>query len=239
MSYLRSRARKGFESQLDEISIELSQLYSHAQAQGSGSRLLAAYYVLAFSELEVFVSRLVEDSVDTLKAAPTSLEKLPELMLGYLVHCSENLSKDYRRFLFDDDEKKIIKRVAETSKGISSWNNSSYKILSNATPSLFLSKKKYPSPKKLPQLFGRLGVDDIWVLLGKTGKINGKLILTSLNDLRTDIVHDGLVPPGFGLRDFKERLTLMRNFVAALDRGLSKHFCANTVKRAVWNSAMA
>lgn len=238
MSYRRSRARREFETQLDRAVQELAPLYKFAQTHGGGTRLLAAYYVFAYTQFEVYVSSLVEDSLNVLNTSAPAFDKLPDLMLGYLLHKSEKLAVNYRRFSVDEDEGAILKKVAETARKIATWSTSSAG-LTTAEAADFLDKKKYPSPKNFPQLFKRLGVEKIWSLVGKAGKINGEMMLTSLNDLRTGIAHEGKVPPGFSLNDFRERLDQMRRFVAALDRGVSTHFCSGTIPRIVWNGAMS
>jgi hypothetical protein len=237
MTYMRSRARIEFETKLTHTTIELVPLYKHAQAHGGGSRLLAAYYVLAYAELEVYLRTLVEDSLVALSSSSPSLDRIPDSMLGYLLHKSEKLAANYRRFSVDDDEGAVLKKVAQTAKKIASWSNGSA-ILTSADANEFLDKKAYPSPKNLPQLFRRLGVESIWTVIDRVGRMNCKLILTSLNDLRTGIAHQGRVSPGFSLIDFRERLDQMRRFVAALDRGLSNHFCPRMIARADWNSSM-
>ena len=127
--------------------------------------------------------------------------------------------------------------MAQTAKKIASWSNGAA-ILTSADANDFLDKKTYPSPKNLPQLFRRLGVESIWTVIDRAGRMNCKLILTSLNDLRTGIAHQGRVSPGFSLIDFRERLDQMRRFVAALDRGISSHFCPRMITRTDWNAAM-
>lgn len=238
MSYRRSRARREFEIQLDQAMKELALLYKFAQKQGGGSRLLAIYYVFAYSQLEVYIRSLVEDSLNVMNTSAPAFDKWPDLMLGYLLHKSEKLAADYRRFSINDDEGAILKQVAQTARKIASWSMGAAEFTA-VDAADFLEKKKYPSPKNLPQLFRRLGVEKLWVVVGKAGKMNGELILTSLNDLRTDIVHEGKVPPGFSLGDFRNRLDQMRRFVAALDRGVSTHFCSGTIPRTVWNGAMS
>lgn len=238
MSYRRSRARREFETQLDRAIQELAPLYKFAQKQGGSSRLLAAYYVFAYSQFEVYIKSLVEDSLNVLNTSTPALDKWPDLMLGYLLHKSEKLAADYRRFSVDDDEGAILKKVAQTARKIASWSAGSGGLTA-ADAADFLDKKKYPSPKNLPQLFRRLGVEKIWAVVNKAGKMNGELILTSLNDLRTDIAHEGKLPPGFSMGDFRNRLEQMRHFVAALDRGVSTHFCSGTIPRTTWNGAMS
>lgn len=102
----------------------------------------------------------------------------------------------------------------------------------------FLEKRKYPSPRNFPQLFRRLGLKQIWASTSATGKMDTRLTLTSLNDLRTDIAHEGKVPTGFGLSDFLKRLEQMQRFVAAVDRSVSRHFCTSVVSRSTWNGTM-
>lgn len=236
MSYRRSRARQEFEAQLNLALRELAPLYKEAQALGGGSRLLAAYYVFAYSQLEVYVASLVEDSLAALNKSGPAFDQLPDLMLGYLVHRSENLASDYRRFSVDGDEHSILKKVAHTARKVAAWSNS--KGWLSAESGDFLDKKKYPSPKNMLQLFRRLGIEKIWAPLGKSGRMNAEMVLTSLNDLRTDIAHEGKVPPGFGLVDFRQRIDQMKRFVAALDRSIANHFCANAITRSEWNGAM-
>lgn len=238
MSYRRSRARREFESQLDVAEQELAALYKVAHKQGSSSRLLAAYYVFAYSQLEVYIKGFVEDSLNAFNISAPGFNKWPDLMLGYLLHKGEHLAADYRRFSLDADEGAILEKVAQVARKIASWSTGSA-TLGLVDAAEFLEKKKYPSPKNLPQLFRRLGVKGIWTAMGKAGRMNGELILTSLNDLRTGIAHEGKVPPGFSLGDFRDRLRQMRRFVAALDRGVSAHFCSGLMSRTAWNGAMS
>lgn len=238
MSYRCSRARREFEMQLDSAVRELVPLYKIALKSGAGARLLAAYYVFAYSQLEVYIKSLVEDTVNALNTSAPPLEKWPDLMLGYVVHKSEKLSSDYRRYSFDEDEGAILEKLGQTVRKIASWSAGTA-ALTQADAAEVLEKKKYPSPKNLPQLFRRLGVKQIWAVVGKAGKMNGEMILTSLNDLRTDIAHEGKVPPGFSLADFRNRIDQMNRLVAALDRGLSAHFCSGVMPRSTWNGAMS
>lgn len=238
MSYRCSRARREFEAQLRSAMQELAPLYKFAHKQGGGSRLLAAYYVFAYSQLEVYIKSFVEDSLNALNTFNPAFDKWPDLMLGYLLHKGEKLAADYRRYSLDEDERAILEKVAQIAKKIASWSMGTAKITA-VDAADFLEKKKYPSPRNLPHLFRRLGVQDIWAVVGKTGKMNGEMILTSLNDLRTSIAHEGKVPPGFSVDDFRDRLDQMRRFVAALDRGVSTHFCSGVTPRTAWNGAMS
>lgn len=239
MSYRRSRARRLFEQQLDQALNELTPIHKFARKSGSGSasRLLAAYYVFAFAQLEVYIKSVVEDSLNVMNTSVTSFDKWPDLMMAYRVHRGENLGADYRKFNTSEDERALLEKVALAARRIAAWSKGG-QLPDPVAPAAFLEKKKYPSPKNLPQLFRRLGVQNIWAVVSAAGRINSELLLTSLNDLRTDIAHEGRVPVGFGFSDFRSRLDQMKSFVAALDRGLSKHFCPDVMPRAIWNGSM-
>lgn len=240
MSYRSTRARKEFEAQLAQSTRELIPLYRFAAKSngGGGGRLLAAYYIFAFAQLEVYIKTFVEDSLVALSGANPDFDKWPDLMMAYLLHKGEDLGAEYRKFGMYDDEGAILDKVAQTARKIAAWGNGSALPIRLDTVD-FLEKKKYPSPKNLPQLFRRLGVQRIWAVVSATGRMNSELILTSLNDLRTGIAHEGKVPPGFGLQDFRSRTEQMRRFVAALDRGVSARYCRDVIPRTVWNGAMA
>lgn len=238
MSYRQSRARRSFEQQLDQALRELVPLHRVSQKSGGGPRLLAAYYVFAFAQLEVYVRGIVEDSLAAVQSTSPTFDKWPDLMLAYLLHKGSGLGSEYRKFGIGEDENAILSKVAEVARQVATWG------AGGAAPTpvdaaAFLEKKKYPSPKNLPQLFRRLGVRQIWAIVSAAGRMNSELMLTSLNDLRTDIAHEGRVPPGFTLADYRDRLEQMRRFAAALDRAVATHFCSTVMARAAWNAAVA
>lgn len=236
MSYRRSRARREFEGQIAATRAELRPLHGFARRSGAGSRLLGVYYVFVYSQFEVYIKSLIEDALAAISTSPPSFDKLPDLMLGYLVHRNEDLGTSYRRFNVDEDERAILEKVSQLSRKIAAWKTG-VTAISSIDANLFLEKKKYPSPKNLAQLFRRLGVD-IWPVVGQAGRFNGELLLTSLNDLRTGIAHEGRLPPGFSYSDFRERIEQMKKLVAAIDRGVASHFCSTMISRSNWNTAM-
>jgi hypothetical protein len=239
MSYRRSRARRLFEEQLDQALNELTPIHQFARKSGTGSapRLLAAYYVFAFAQLEIYIKSVVEDSLNVVSTSVTSFDKWPDLMMAYRLHRGENLGTEYRKFNTSEDERALLEKVALAARRIAAWSKGE-ELPGAVGPAAFLEKKRYPSPKNLPQLFRRLGVQNIWAIVSAAGHMNSELVLTSLNDLRTNIAHEGRVPVGFGFNDFRSRLDQMKRFVAALDRGLSRHFCPDVISRAIWNDSM-
>jgi len=239
MSYRCSRARRAFEAQLENALRELAPLYSFARKNGSagGERLLAAYYVFAFAQLEVYIKTFVEDSLNAVSSASPAFDKWPDLMVAYLLHKGGNLGADYRKFNIGDDEGAILEKLAQMAREIAAWGTGG-QIPVSIDAASFLEKKKYPSPKNIPQLFKRLGIKKIWAVVSSAGRMNSELVLTSLNDLRTDIAHEGKLPPDFSYTDFRSRLEQMRRFVAALDRGVSTHFCKSVISRTVWNRSV-
>jgi hypothetical protein len=239
MSYRLSKARREFESQISQTKAELAALHGRVvTAGGNGSRLLGAYYVFAFAQFEVYVKTLVEDAIQALYSSGPALSQLPDLMVGYLLHRGGNdLGAEYRRFATSEDEGALLEKVGATARQVASWGVGGTPIVLDA--SAFLHRKKYPSPKNIPQLFRRLGIRRVWADVSRLGRFNAEFTLTSLNDLRTAIAHEGQVPTGFNIRDFRDRLHQMERFVAAMDRCVAAHFCAGPMSWTDWNRQVA
>lgn len=237
MTYMLSKARREFETQIRLNRAEVERLHAQARAMGlSGSRLLGAYYVFAFAQLEVYVRTIVDDTIQTISSAALKPSSLPDLMVGYVLHKGDKLGDEYRKFSNAEDEGPLLERVAATAKRVVAWEAGGPPIGLNSAN--FLEKKKYPSPRNLPQLFRRLGIRQLWPVVNSTGRFDGEKSLTSLNDLRTAIAHDGAVPAGFGIQDFRERLEQMKHFVGIVDRCVASHFCPGHISRPAWNKAM-
>ena len=235
MTYRRSRARHEFDTQIHQTLLEVRSLVAtNAVPQ---ARFLAAYYVFAFAQLEVYVKSLVEDSLQVLATTQPRLDRWPDLLLGYLLHSGGALGTEYRKFAISEDEGALLEKVAGTVRAVAAWERGSAPPI-KVEPGAFLDKKKYPSPRNLPQLFRRLGMKNLWAPLGAASRTDAEKLLTSLNDLRTSIAHEGRVPTGFGLRDFRERLAQMKSFVAAIDRSIAAHFCKDAISRTTWNQSM-
>jgi len=226
--------------QLHQVLIDVTPLHRtalRAGTSGGASRLLGAYYVFAFGQLEAYIKTIVEDILGAISGSTPAFDKWPDLLLGYFLHKGEDLGNAYRKFGHNEDEGAILEFVARSARKVVEWESGG--TMPGLQPAAFLDKKKYPSARNLPQLFKRLGVKRIWANINAAGKMNGEWILTSLNDLRTNIAHEGKVPIGFGLVDFRNSLGQMRRFVVALDRGVSREFCGPVMSRKTWNIAMS
>jgi len=118
MSYHSSRARRSFEGQLDQALHEITPLYRISRKSGGdgGARLLAAYYVFAFAQFEVYIKNFVEDTLNAVSISHPSLDKWPDLMLAYLLHKGENLGSEYRKFNHSEDEGPVLEIVAQTAR---------------------------------------------------------------------------------------------------------------------------
>jgi hypothetical protein len=236
MTYKLSRARKDAEHQISLIVRDAKALYRTAQQAGAGQRLLSLYYVAGFSQLEVYVKSIFDESFAALRIAGAGLRDWPDEMLGYLIHSGNHLGYHYKRYYFDsDDENKLIRQLAASAKQIGNWHTNQ-SLSPNLRSVDFLSAKKYPSPKNLPQLFRRIGIHSIWNDMGRAGRFNAELTLTSLNDLRTNIVHEGRLSQGLSLIDMQNRLNQIRHFIGILDRVIAKHFCGTLISRSAWNT---
>jgi hypothetical protein len=237
MSYIPSRCRNEFNTQVSGSLRELGYLYPFAQAHGSGSRLLALYYSFVFSQLEVYIKSLVGDSLRLVSSVSPPASQWPEMMLAYHLHKHYQLADEYRKFSAAGDEVNLLRGIGRISQEIQNWaSGASNPAIINVDS--YLEGRGYPSPRNLQRLFNRLGIASIWSQIDPISKMNNKRVLTSLNDIRTSIVHDGVVPPGFSIADHRNYTAQSFRIVIAIDRAIASHFCATIVSRPDWNARM-
>lgn len=198
------------------------ELHPSNSIQGAGSKkILDAYFVLIFAHLESYVKEIVEDAIDALNQHVPAPSNWPKGMLGYVVHHTLGLHQKYKDFAFHEDENVVISSVGEVADRLLRPNTqNSFQVDATA----ILDKKKYPSPKNMPQLFRRIGISDLFGLVSADGGFNSKITLTSLNDIRSVIAHSGGVSNGFLVKEFKDYVKKMVKFVVSLDRVISGHF---------------
>lgn len=237
MSYMPSRCRNEFYTQVSDSLRELGYLYPVAQARGSGSRLLAVYYSFVFSQLEVYIKSLVGDSLRLVSSVSPLASKWPEAMLAYHLHKQHRLAEEYRNFSTNGDEVGLLQGIARISKEIENWSTGrSNPAITNVDS--FLESRGYPSPRNIQRLFNRIGITSVWSQVDPISRMDNRRVLTSLNDIRTSIVHDGIVPPGFGLVDHRRYTAQIFRLVRAIDQVIAHHFCATMISWADWNTHM-
>ena len=238
MRYTPSRCRNEFFTQVGGSLRELVDLYPQAQARGSGSRLLALYHSFVFSQLEVYIKSMIGDSLRLVSSIGPAAGQWPEQMLAYHLHKQHQLAEEYRKFSANGgDEVRLLEVVGRISKEIENWTNGTSKpVIVNVDG--YLEGRSYPSPRNLQRLFNRIGIVSIWTQIDPISRMDNKRVLTSLNDIRTSIVHDGVVPPGFNLTDHKKYTGQVYLLVNAIDRVIANHFCATMISCSDWNARM-
>lgn len=135
--------------------------------------------------------------------------------------------ESYKQFIARGDEGALITKIS------SMFGKSHYHFAVDtlSVPRLqgadLYKDKKYPSPKNMRRLFDRLGIPQIFVELNKSSKRDLESVLTSFNDVRTEIAHSG-IPPAINDRDIKIQIANMQSFIYHLDKTFYKHVCKHT-----------
>ena len=89
------------------------------------------------------------------------------------------------------------------------------------------SDVKYPSTKNLRKLFRRLGIDPVFDRLNAVAKRDVESLLTSFNDVRTEMAHQGM-PIGMSVGDIKARINDISLVVGYIDRLFYSHVSKTT-----------
>lgn len=145
-----------------------------------------------------------------------STGQLPVRTRAFLMNQSVIISA-YKRYIVEDDEENLLARL-ETQIGASHYD---FAIDSRAVPAfpgnMIYAGRKYPSPKNFKRLFRRFGVNDVFAELNRLAQRDIEALLTSFNDIRTELAHVG-IPVGQSGNDIRQRITDVKIIVDCVDR---------------------
>src|SRR5579863_6235850 len=216
MPYRRSRARKRFDADTATLLSTVREAYSRRCPSSSVRQLaLCSAVVLCSARLESYIEDLLGDWSRSLNAPHVTTDRLPKRTRAFLL--SQAGVSAYRRYVCYDDETHLLAKL-EPLVGQLHYDLG---IDGRAVPPFPLqsiySDRKYPSPKNLRRLFNRLGVSNIFDDLNRVARRDTQALLTSFNDLRTELAHVGM-PVGLTPDDIKAGIGNVRSLVGYIDR---------------------
>ena len=228
MSYKKSKARVNFEHDLKKILITVKITYSNkCTISETRSFVLCSAILLTSAKIENYLQEVVNDWASLVAHRSLKVGSLPKNLRSFMLVNNGTTQSAYKHYFAFGDEGKLIDSITNT------LDNQCYQWVSSAEPlsgvntSIVLSGKKYPSPRNIEVLFNRLGLGEIFNELNRAAKSDLQSDLTSFNDLRTTIAHEG-IPIGLNDYDIKNKLNHMKRFVAHLDRIFFKHVVKHT-----------
>jgi len=220
MPYSKSAAKKSFDARVKDLDRHARHAAYRNKKMRNEIRDLVFHSVIFHlsAALEDYVASLIGSWIHQVVARGMRSNALPPVARSYVIFHRQKVH--YANFLSTNDEARILKRLAIA--------NEEYKLLNEElevpkilTPSIMLHEKKYPSSDNIKTLFNRIGVSNVFDLLGKRLEIDVELALKSFGDIRTSIAHES--PPNLSMVDIESQIGFIKSLAGAIDRLMYSH----------------
>jgi len=194
--------------------------------------VIVAGIVLAHSEVENYISDLLDAFAAAVRAEPRKGSQLPSLLRAHLFIHKSSVKTIIGNLLAGRDERSSLDSVDAAIAGPAGTIVNDALPLTAITGIDIYTIYKYPSKDNIKRLLQRLGVADPYGALNRVIRADAMALLESLASLRTQLAHSGGTLPGVTPRDVRDRMTGVKKFVRAFDRVLynvtASHFGAAT-----------
>lgn|ERR1035441_543361 len=232
MAYRQSRARRRFDVEVGRLLGTVREAHS-SKCSSSAVRefALCSAVLLCSARMESYIEDLLADWGGAVKTQILTTEKLPRRIRAFLLNQPAVVAA-YRQYIVDGDEAGILTKL-ETLIGGPHYD---FAIDGRRVPpfavEVVYKDRKYPSPKNIRKLFGRFGVMNVFDELDRIARRDTEAMLTSFNDLRTEMAHVG-VPVGLNAADIKQHIQNVQTLVGYIDRMFFGHV-SRSVGAACW-----
>ena len=132
----------------------------------------------------------------------------------------------YKRYIADEDEGAFLSRIENTIAQAHYDFALDGRGLPTFGAGVLYAGRKYPSPKNFRRLFDRFGIANVFGELNRIARRDTEALLTSFNDLRTELAHVGM-PVGRSLGDIKQHIRDINLIVGYVDRMFYSTVCTS------------
>ncbi len=227
MPYRYSRARKQFGADLNVIRTTLREAYSpKCTSQRVKEYALCSAVILTSAKLETYLETLISDWCKAFATNGLLTDSLPLSTRAFLFN-DPGIEAAYKKLVYQADESRFLPEIG------SLVGNSVFLFGKNGEPvpafqaRRVYSDSKYPSPRNIKRLFRRCGIDPLFPRLDSLAKQNVEYLLTSFNDVRTEMAHQGM-PIGLSSGDVKARIADAKLVAGYIDRVFYAHVVKTT-----------
>ena len=233
MAYSKSKARKEFESTLDEL-LSLSRGISYQKFKLSYAHKNLIYQssiVLLSSAIEEYLRVFVEDLFYSYKLKNATLSQIHASSRSFSLF--NNQRAFYEAFIHTRDEPKILERL-DIKNSCFTVINDNETFINQVDSKKIVFDKKYPSVKNIKILYNRLGIKNVFGIINPKGGKDYAFILTSFLDIRETIAHQESTDLTFN--DVKRNFFYIGELINQLDRVSYSMVCSTSGKK-FWTDA--
>lgn len=222
MPYARSAARRDFEGQVALLKRTLGTCRPGGSLRADVRDSVISYTVLLTSAyLETYLDSVISAWLQRCVTSGVTFSKLPNTLRSFCF-LDDRILEPFRHYCLTGDEFMFGQRIldgADANAFAAVDRGGQVAVL----PIRRILRKKYPSPENLKLTFKRIGVPNVFDSLSARLRADSEAILTSFNDARSAIAHEGVPPPGFSDRDALRHLENVKVMVKWLDHVLWSH----------------
>ena len=231
MAYKASLARRSFEQQSKIYQSTLKIAAAKSIDPSIREYVVAAAVFLGHATLENYIKEIFDAIAKAFCSTGVISSKLPQELRIFTLSKSANWELNYLNFNFSGDEGRLLANLAQVFK------NKKLPLINDAdhapkiTGSEILSGKGYPSIENLEKVFARIGINNLFDRINKILKTNGKFLLKSFSDKRTELAHNAVMP-GTNVQDIINELKKINFLITAIDRICYAHVSKHVTQRA-------
>lgn len=234
MPYRYSGARKQYTVDVEAIASTLKEAFSpKCTSQPVKEYALCSAVILTSARFETYLETLVSDWCKAIVANRLSTDVLPLNTRAFLLN-DPAIENAYKKFVYRQDESEFLPDIAALIGRTMFLFASNGQQVPPFHPGRVYSKSKYPSPDNIKRLFRRCGIDGVFARLNASAKRDVENLLTSFNDVRTEMAHEGM-PVGLSATDVKARIAGVTSIVGYIDRLFYSHV-VNTTGAVCWTA---
>lgn len=233
MAYKTSAARRSFEQQAKIYQAKL--IISDAKTIDPGIReyVIAAAVFLTHATLENYIKEIF-DAIGRIFCSPGVTSKdLPQELRIFSLSKSANWESHYAYYQLRGDEVKLLSSLKQI------FNNPKISLIQGSsqaprlTGSDILTGKAYPSIENLEKIFSRIGINNLFDQISGILKADGKLLIKSFSDKRTELAHNAVMP-GTSAQDIRSEIKKITSFIGAIDKICYIHVSSHLPQR-IWD----
>ncbi|WP_109488443.1 HEPN domain-containing protein [Occallatibacter savannae] len=222
MPYRYSRARKQFIADVGVVLTTLKDAFSPACTSTSVQNYaLCSAVILTSAGFESYLETLVSDWCRALLANGINTDLLPLNTRAFLLN-DPAIEGAYKKFILRQNESDFLPEIGGLVGNDIFLFAKNGEVIPAFQPRRLYSDCKYPSPNNIKRLFRRCGIDSVFAKLAAVAQKNVENLLTSFNDVRTEMAHDGM-PVGLSATDVRARISDAKSVIGYIDRVFYAH----------------
>ena len=227
MPYSKSIPLQAFITEVDAMIVVIKSTYKNKSASlETKEYVLSCSIMLCSAKIEVYIADFFDSWIVKVNASALLSAALPNNLKTLYLN-QPFLNNAYKKLIMEGSESKFIDSLTNELSNIHFNLTDPLKPLPNLNSKIIYQNKKYPSPDNLTALYKRVGIRSIFTEINRISRADLESALTSFNNVRTAISHNG-IPVGINDKDIIKTLRSAKRIVSFIDKAIYNHININS-----------